>query len=76
MRYAAGMTWVEPMTVNDLLDLVARDWTDAPPESNGVYLVSLRPWRGVPTPVALGVAIDTKKPRRHIEVTCLQSLDF
>lgn len=44
------MTWVGPMTIDQLLDLVAVDWDSAPPESNGVYVISLRGWRGEPTP--------------------------
>lgn len=42
------MQWVEPITVDKLLDRVAKDWTEAPPESNGVYVISVKPWKGEP----------------------------
>ena len=43
------MNWIGPITVDALLDRVAVDWDTAPPEANGVYLVSLHPWVREPT---------------------------
>ncbi len=36
------------MTVDALLDQVAVSWENAPPESNGVYVVSVRHWKNEP----------------------------
>jgi hypothetical protein len=43
------MKWVGPITIDQLLDRVAVDWDTAPPESNGVYVISIRRWRGEPS---------------------------
>jgi hypothetical protein len=47
------MKWIGPITVNAMLDRVALGGKTAPPESNGVYVISVRRWRGEPS-VACG----------------------
>jgi hypothetical protein len=44
------MNWVGPITIDELLDRVAVDWDTAPPEKNGVYVISIKRWNGEPTP--------------------------
>jgi hypothetical protein len=41
--------WVGPFRLRDLLEHCMDDRQPWPPEANGVYVVSERRWRGVPT---------------------------
>jgi len=74
---AAQMTWTEPRTIRAHLENAlawgTENWSGdlLPPESNGVYVVTLRPWRGAPTgsakPRYVGKA-DAKDPRLRVRI--------
>jgi hypothetical protein len=61
-----NMNWVGPISIDALLNngiLGLRPW---PPEADGVYLITAKPWERVPGPesIALYVGSNTGKSRR------------
>lgn len=43
------MRWVNPITIDRLLDNVIDPSISRPPSANGVYVISLKGWSGTPT---------------------------
>jgi len=60
------MEWIGPYTINELLDSFLNRSHPRPPEVDGVYMISKKPWVGQPTSncVPLYVGSNTGKSKR------------
>ncbi len=60
------MKWIGPFTIDKLLDGMLNKTIPKPPESQSVYLISLKPWVTEPTPASdpLYVGSNTGKSKR------------
>jgi len=60
------MKWIDPVTIDSLLDAMLSDPSSAPPSSNSVYLVSRHSWNGKPDSgcAPLYIGSNTQNPDR------------